>query len=75
MLYNNILYSMPSAIGEIVKRRVIEQWISGDSRDKIAAENNIGAGTVTSIVNNYKVELENSDFGSVRELMAEAKKQ
>jgi transposase len=66
---------MPSAIGEIVKRRVIEQWISGDSRDKIAAENNIGAGTVTSIVNNYKVELENSDFGSVRELMAEAKKQ
>ena len=46
---------MPAAIAEITKRRVIQQWISGCSLDKIAAENNIGAGTVSSIVNNYKI--------------------
>jgi hypothetical protein len=35
---------------------------SPEPRDKIAAENNIGASTARSIVNNYKVGLENSDF-------------
>jgi hypothetical protein len=43
--------------------------------DKIAAENNIASGTVTSIVNNYKVGLENSQFESVRELAIELRKQ
>ena len=65
---------MPSAIDELIKRRVIQQWISGCSRDKIAAENNIGTGTVSSIVNNYKLAIENSDLGSVRELAVEANK-
>jgi len=41
---------------------------------KIAADNNIGTGTVTSIVDNYKIGLDNLDFGSFRELMIQAKK-
>jgi Helix-turn-helix domain len=52
---------MPAAIDESIKRKVIQQWISGESRDKIAAENNIGAGTVTNIISNYKVGLEKFD--------------
>jgi hypothetical protein len=48
--------------------------ISGESRDKIAAENNIGAGTVTSIVSNYKVGLETLDFDSIRQLALEIRK-
>jgi hypothetical protein len=66
---------MPSPIEEVIKRRVIEQWLSGEARDKIAAENNIGAGTVTSIVSNYKVGLEELDFNSVRQLSIEIRKQ
>jgi cell division GTPase FtsZ len=66
---------MPLPIDEIIKRRVVQQWLSGESRDKIAADNNISSGTVTSIVDNYKIRLDNLDFGSFRELMAEAKKQ
>jgi hypothetical protein len=54
---------MAAPIDEIVKRRVIQQWLSGESRDKIAADNNIGSGTVSSIVNNYKIGLDNLDFG------------
>jgi hypothetical protein len=66
---------MPSAIDSIIKRKVIEQWISGYPRDKIASENNIGAGTVTSIINNYKVGLDNSEFECVRELAVAVRKQ
>jgi hypothetical protein len=64
---------MPAAIDESIKRKVIQQWISGESRDKIAAENNIGAGTVTNIISNYKVGLEK--FDSIRQLSIEIRKQ
>ena len=66
---------MPPPIDEQTRRRVIQQWFSGCPRDQIALDNNIGAGTVTSIVNYYKIGLDNLDFGSFRELMVEAKKQ
>jgi uncharacterized protein YaaN involved in tellurite resistance len=66
---------MPPPIQEVIRRRVIEQWLSGEARDKIAAENNLGAGTVTSIVSNYKVGLETLDFDSIRQLSIEIRKQ
>jgi hypothetical protein len=65
---------MPAPIDEIVKRRVIQEWLSGEARDKIAADNNIGSGTVSSIVNSYKIGLDNLDLDSFRGLMVEAKK-
>jgi tRNA C32,U32 (ribose-2'-O)-methylase TrmJ len=66
---------MPAPIDEIIKRRVVQQWLAGDSRSKIAIDNNIGEGTVYSIVNNFKVGLDNSEFNSARELALLAKKQ
>ena len=42
---------MLPAIEASIKRKVIQQWLSGDSRPKIAIDNNIGEGTVGSIVN------------------------
>jgi hypothetical protein len=66
---------MPSAIDTTTKGKVIQEWLSGESRDKIAIDNNIGWGTVSSIVNNYKIGLDNLDFASFRELMVEAKKE
>ena len=35
---------MPAAIDSQVKKHVINQWLSGDSRDRIADDNEIGAG-------------------------------
>jgi hypothetical protein len=64
---------MPAAIDGSIKRKVIQQWITGESRDKIAAENNIGTGTVSSIVANYKAGLEELDFDSIRQLAIEAR--
>src|SRR5919197_4422906 len=66
---------MPAPIDESIKRRVIQQWFNGFPRDKIAEDNNIGAGTVTSIVNYHKIGLEELDFDSVRELSLEIRKQ
>jgi transposase len=45
---------MPSAIDTQVKKQVIKQYLSGDSRDKIAADNGIGAGTVSNIIGELK---------------------
>jgi hypothetical protein len=64
---------MPATIDEQIKQKVIHEWFSGFPRDKIAAENNLGAGTVTSIVSNYKLELETLDFDSIRQLAIEAR--
>jgi hypothetical protein len=66
---------MPAAIDTQVKKQVIHQWLIGDSRDKIAADNKIGAGTVSNIINEWKKGVEDSDYGSLRELAVYSKKE
>jgi uncharacterized protein (UPF0335 family) len=64
---------MPPPIQEVIRRQVIEQWLSGFPRDSIAEQNGIGAGTVSSIIANYKAGLEELDFNSVRQLAVEVR--
>ena len=66
---------MPAAINEQTRKQVIQQWVSGDTRDKIAIDNSIGEGTVSGIVNDWKKGLEDSEYESVRELAVQSKKQ
>ena len=66
---------MPAAINTQVKKQVIKQYLSGDSRDRIAADNGIGAGTVSNIINELKKGVEDSDYDSVRELAVYSKKE
>jgi hypothetical protein len=66
---------MPAAIDTQVKKQVINQWLSGDSRDRIAADNNIGAGTVSNIINEWKKGVVDSEYDNVRELTVSLKKQ
>jgi hypothetical protein len=40
-----------------IKTKVIQQWLSGDSRQKIAIDNDIGEGTVGTIINYFKIGL------------------
>ena len=65
---------MPAPIDEIVKRRVVQQWLAGDTREKITADNDIGASTISIIVDDYKTGLDNLDLDSFRQLTLEAKK-
>ncbi len=65
---------MPVPIDEVVKRRVIQQWLAGQAREKIIADNDIAAGTASIIVDDYKIGLDNFDLDSFRELTLEAKR-
>jgi hypothetical protein len=66
---------MPAAIDPIIKQRVIAQYLQGVSRDTIAADNGIGTGTVSNIIDDFKKGVQDSDFSSVRELAIHCKKE
>src|SRR5215472_9628969 len=66
---------MPTAIDSIIKQRVIAQYLQGVSRDKIAADNDIGTGTVSNIIDEWKKGVQDSDYESIRELSVFCKKQ
>ena len=66
---------MPAAIENKIKTNVIGQWLGGDPRDKIASDNQIGAGTVSGIINEYKKGINALEFEPIRELSIQCKKQ
>jgi hypothetical protein len=66
---------MSAAIDPVIKKQVVNQWLSGDSRDRIAADNGIGAGTVSNIIDEWKKGVQDSDHKSIRELSVFCKKQ
>ena len=66
---------MPAAIDPAIKKQVIAQYLQGASRDRIAADNDIGAGTVSNIIDEWKKRVQDSDYESIRELSVFCKKQ
>ncbi|MGA9168596.1 MAG: hypothetical protein WBZ20_00435 [Nitrososphaeraceae archaeon] len=66
---------MPAAINNQIRKQVIQQWVGGNTREKIAIDNDIGEGTISGIVNEWKRGLEGSEYESVRELAVHSKKQ
>jgi DNA-binding CsgD family transcriptional regulator len=41
---------MPPAIDRSIKTKVIQEWLAGHSRYKIAIDNNIGRSTVSGLL-------------------------
>ena len=66
---------MPAAIDPIIKQRVIAEYLQGVSRDTIAADNGIGTGMVSNIIDDWKKGVQDSDYESIRELSVYCKKQ
>ncbi|MFZ0510647.1 MAG: hypothetical protein WAM14_03495, partial [Candidatus Nitrosopolaris sp.] len=66
---------MPAAIDPVIKKQAIVQYLQGVSRDRIAAENDIGTGTVSNIIEEWKRGVQGSDYESVRDLAIHCKKQ
>ena len=66
---------MPAAIEPMIKQRVIVQYLQGVSRDRIATDNDIGTGTVSSILDEWRRAVQGSDYDSVRELAIHCKKE
>ena len=53
---------MPGKIPKSIREQVIKQWLQGMSRDEIAKVNDIGAGTVSSIIKDAKQEIPDIDL-------------
>jgi Homeodomain-like domain-containing protein len=64
---------MPPLTDEQTRGNVVREWILGFPRDQIAEHTGIGAGTVSSIIANYKAGLDDPDFDSIRQLAVEAR--
>jgi uncharacterized coiled-coil DUF342 family protein len=58
---------MKIPISEHIKSAVIGTWISGKTRDKIASEYNIGSGSVSNIIDQWKNRIGVFDANSLRE--------
>src|SRR5689334_19850668 len=59
---------MPAAIPDIIKSKVISQWLQGLSRDTIAQDNNISTGAVSNITNDWSIALGKPEADAFREL-------
>jgi hypothetical protein len=59
---------MPAAIPQMIKSRVIVQWLQGLSRDSIAHDNNISTGAVSNIINEWTNALGKYEADALREL-------
>ncbi len=45
---------MPAKIPKSIREQVLKQWLQGMSREQIAKDNDVGAGTVSSIIKDVK---------------------
>jgi hypothetical protein len=59
---------MPSRLPDNYKSLVIQQWLNGEQRDKIAVDNGLSAGSVTNIVNEWRAALGFPTADALREL-------
>ena len=53
---------MKGIVPKSIKQRVIKQWLQAVSRDQIAKDNEIGAGTVSAIIKDAKQEIPDIDL-------------
>jgi cell division protein FtsB len=65
---------MPSKLPDNLKSLVIQDWLSGKQRDKIAGDNGLSAGAVTNMVNEWRQALGFSTADGLRELAVTLKK-
>jgi hypothetical protein len=65
---------MPSKLTDNLRSLVIQQWLQGAKRDKIAGDNGLSAGAVTNIVNEWRHALGFSAADGLRELAVTLKK-
>ncbi|HZD82868.1 MAG TPA: hypothetical protein VE076_08330 [Nitrososphaeraceae archaeon] len=65
---------MPYKLPDNLKSLVIQDWLSGKQRDKIAVDNGLSAGAVTNTVNEWRLALGFSAADGLRELAVTLKK-
>ena len=59
---------MPSRLSSNIVSQVIQQWLKGEQRDKIAGDNGLSGGAVTNIINDWRQSLGFSSADELRDL-------
>jgi DNA-binding transcriptional MerR regulator len=59
---------MPTKLPDSLRLSVIQQWLAGHQRDKIAFDNGISAGAVTNIVNEWRMRVGSYAADELRDL-------
>jgi hypothetical protein len=65
---------VPAKLPDVMKSLVIQQWLGGVPRDEIAYNNNLSAGAVTNIVNEWRRSLGLYTADELRELATTLRK-
>lgn len=65
---------MPAKIPDNFKSLVIEEWLKGIPRDKIASDKGISTGAVTNLIEEWRLALGHSAANELRELAVTLKK-
>jgi hypothetical protein len=65
---------MPSKLPDNIKSLAIQQWLKGEQRDTIAANNGLSAGAVTNTVSEWRQALGFSAADDLRDLAVTLKK-
>ena len=63
-----------NSIQQIMKSKVIELYLRGESRNEIASKTGISQGAVSNVIASWKSRLATADFESIRELTIMIKK-
>jgi hypothetical protein len=66
---------MGGKITRNIKEKVIRQWLDGLTRESIAKENDIGAGTVTGIIQEARIKEEYQDIDLLRQVSLKSKEE
>ncbi len=66
---------MPPAIDVQIRGQVIKEWLSGYTRDEIAANNGIGGGTASNIINEWRKGIDSTEYESIRDLALFSKRE
>src|ERR687889_1149888 len=65
---------MPIGISQDTRNQVIREWLAGESRDKIASDAELAAGSITNIVHDWRHELGYPTADALRQLAIDLKR-
>ena len=71
---NNVLEELTQGLPSYTRKEIVTRWLEGEQRDKIAAGMELGAGTLSAIVSEWKVEIGIPAADSLRHFSTELRR-
>ena len=71
---NNVLEELTQGLPNYTRKEIVTRWLEGEQRDKIAAGMELGAGTISAIVSEWKAEIGIPTADSLRHFSTELRR-